>query len=248
MAKHLTILEKAQKASYEVAYLIAKDKKPHTIGETLIKPAAIAISQIMNGDKATEEIKGIPLSADTISRRISEMSQDIECQLIDRVKRGKYALQMDESTDKSGLAQLIVFVKYMANGKLEEELLMCVALFETCTGEDIFSAVDTRLRNYELSWECCISICTDGAGAMVGKHKGFLARVSQIAPHINFTHCIIHRENLASKTLDQQLKCVLDSAVKIVNYIKSRPLQTRLFTILCVEMGSSIKLFFFIQK
>ena len=41
--------------------------------------------------------------------------------------------------------------------------------------------------------------------------------------------------------LDQQLKCVLDSAVKIVNYIKSRPLQTRLFTILCDEMGSEHK-------
>ena len=61
MTKHLTILEKAQKASYEVAYLVAKDKKPHSIGETLIKPAAIAISQIMNGDQVTEEIKGIPL-------------------------------------------------------------------------------------------------------------------------------------------------------------------------------------------
>ena len=44
MTKHLTILEKALKAPYEVAYLIAKDKKPHSIGETLIIPAAIAIS------------------------------------------------------------------------------------------------------------------------------------------------------------------------------------------------------------
>ena len=76
---------------------------------------------------------------------------------------------------------------------------------------------------------------------MVGKHKGSLARLLQIAPHINFTHCIIYRENLASKTLDQQLKRVLDSAVKIVNYIKSRPLQTRLFIILCYEMGSKHK-------
>ena len=118
----------------------------------------------------------------------------------------------------------MVFVRYIANGKLEEELLMCVALPGTCTGENIFSAVDTRLHNYGLSWECCIRICTDGNGAMVGKHRGFLARVSQIALHINFTHCIIHRENLTSKTLDQQLKCVLDSAVKIINYIKSRPL------------------------
>ena len=82
----------------------------------------------MNGDKVTEEIKEIPLSADTICRRISEMSQDIECQLIDRVKQGKYALQLDEYTDKSGLAQLMVFVRYIANRKLEEELLICVAL------------------------------------------------------------------------------------------------------------------------
>ena len=50
-------------------------------------------------------------------------------------------------------------------------------------------------------------------------------------------NCIIHRENLASKTLDQQLKCVFHSAVKIVHYIKSRELQTRLFTVLCDKMG-----------
>ena len=30
----------------------------------------------------TEKIKEIPLSADTVCRRISEMSQDIECQLM----------------------------------------------------------------------------------------------------------------------------------------------------------------------
>ena len=147
-------------------------------------------------------------------------------------------MQLDEYTDKSGLAQLMVFVRYIANGRLEEELLMCVALSGTCTREDIFSAVDTRPHNYGLSWECCISICTDGAGAMAGKHRGSLAGVSQIALHINFTHCIIHRGNLASKTLDQQLKCVLNSAVQIINYVKSRPPQTRLFTILCHEMGS----------
>ena len=68
----------------------------------------------MNGDKVNEKIKEIPLSADIICRRISETSQDIKCQLIDRVKRGKYALQLDKSTDVSGSAQLIVFVRYIA--------------------------------------------------------------------------------------------------------------------------------------
>ena len=66
MTKHLTILRKNSKDINEVAYLIAKDKKTHSIEETLIKPAAIAISKIMNGDKVTKEIKGVPLSVDTI--------------------------------------------------------------------------------------------------------------------------------------------------------------------------------------
>ena len=110
------------------------------------------------------------MSADTIRRRISEMSQDIKCQLNDRVKRGKFSLQLDESTDISGLAQQLVFVRYIANGKPEEDLLMCASLLGTCTGEDIFSAVDTRLKNDGLFWKQCISICTDGAGAMAGKH------------------------------------------------------------------------------
>ena len=63
MKEFLSTSEKCQKASYEVAYLIAKDKKPHTIGETFIKLAAVAISQIMHGDKIADEVKEIPLSA-----------------------------------------------------------------------------------------------------------------------------------------------------------------------------------------
>jgi len=42
----------------------------------------------LNGDNATEEIKGIPLLADTIRRRITEMDQ-VKLQLNDRVKCGK---------------------------------------------------------------------------------------------------------------------------------------------------------------
>ena len=153
------------------------------------------------------------------------------------MKRKKFALKLDEFTDLSILAQLIIFVRYIANRKPKEDLLMCTSLLGTCTDEDIFSAVDTRLKNDELSWKQCISVCTDGAGAMAGKHKGFLAGVLQVAPRINFIHCIFHRENLVSKTLDPDLKSVLDAAIKIVNYIKSRPLQTQLFTTLYDEMG-----------
>ena len=68
--------------------LIAQAKKPHTIGETLIKPAAVVINRAMHGDKSARDLESVPLSNGTIARRITDMSQDIKCQLVDRVKKG----------------------------------------------------------------------------------------------------------------------------------------------------------------
>lgn len=208
-----TIPTKAQKTSYEVA------KKPHTIRETLIKPAAIAMSRTMHGDKQAQELEAVPLSNRTISRRITDMAQDIKRQLIDRVKKGKYALQLDESTDVSNSVQLLVFIRYSFDRKLNKDMLFCTPLEAKCTGEDIFIKLDYKLKEEGLSWDECVDVCTDSAAAMVGKKKGLKARVLQVALYVNFTHCIIHREALASKTLDPDLKSVLETATKIVNYI-----------------------------
>ncbi|GAA6104710.1 SCAN domain-containing protein 3 [Tachysurus ichikawai] len=108
LIKQTTIPTKAQRASYEVAYLIAQTKKPHTIGETLIKPAAIVMSRVMHGDKLAAELEQVPLSDGTVSRRITDMAQDIKCQL--------------------STAQLLVFVRYIFEGKLNEEMLFYTQL------------------------------------------------------------------------------------------------------------------------
>jgi hypothetical protein len=59
-------LTKALLASFEVSYLIAKNKKPHTIGETLLIPAAMKMCKIMHGEKYGEALKTIPLSNNTV--------------------------------------------------------------------------------------------------------------------------------------------------------------------------------------
>ncbi len=96
------------------------------------------------------------------------MAQDIRCQLIDRVKKGKYALQLDESTDVSNVAQLLVFIRYSFDGKLVNDVLFCTPLEGKCTGEDIFTKLDNKLKEERLSWDGCIGVCTDGAAAMLG--------------------------------------------------------------------------------
>ncbi|KAF2346616.1 Transposase type 1 [Trinorchestia longiramus] len=68
-------------ASYEVAYLIAKQGKPLTIAETLVKPAVLKMANIMLGDETEVKLSQIPLSNGTISDRIEDMSKDILAQV-----------------------------------------------------------------------------------------------------------------------------------------------------------------------
>ena len=63
----------------------------------------------------------------------------------------------------------------------------------------------------ELDWDKLGSICTDGAPAMLGARSGFLELVKQKNSKVISTHCIIHREALASRTMSHPLKQTLDS-------------------------------------
>lgn len=53
----------ASRASFKVAWLIARNKKPYTIGEDLVKPAAVKIAEIMCGQKEAKKLNSVPLSA-----------------------------------------------------------------------------------------------------------------------------------------------------------------------------------------
>jgi hypothetical protein len=100
----------ALQASYEIAQMIAKTKKPHTIAETLVILASIRIAEIMLSEKEVVKIKNIPHSNDTIRRRIDEMAEDIIKEITEKIiQKKQFALQLDETKDISSCAQLMVF-------------------------------------------------------------------------------------------------------------------------------------------
>lgn len=232
-------LKQATLASYKVAWRISNKKAPHTIGEDLVKPAAIDMVKTVCGEDVARKLEIIPLSNDTVRRRIVDMSLDIKHQVVDRIKaKGAFSLQLDESTDVSDNAQLLVCVKYEGPVDLEEEFLFCRALPTTTTGEDIFQMVDQFLKEEELSWTNCFSICSDGAPAMLGARKGFTALVKKVNPMVNVVHCLLHRENLVGRHLSPGLNEVMNEAVQIVNYIKTSALNTRLFEQLCADFDA----------
>ena len=68
----------------------------------------------MFSESAAQKIKSIPLSNDTVKRRIDVMAVDCENQLIQEVRNSRYfAIQLDESTTVSSEALLLVFVRFL---------------------------------------------------------------------------------------------------------------------------------------
>ena len=113
-------------ASYEIALLVAKNKKPHIIAEELIIPAAKVLVKRVIGDEAVSKLNSVSVSNNTIQRRITEMSTDIKKQVIMEVQGSKYgfAIQLNESTDVSNCAQLLVYVRYATKDAIRSELLL----------------------------------------------------------------------------------------------------------------------------
>ena len=152
-----------------------------------------------------------------------------------------FALQLDESTDISGLSQLLVFIRFIHNEKIVEQFLCCQEMLMRTTGEDIFKIVDGFMKENNLLWTSCVGICTYGAPSMVASKKGFTALAKKENEKIIFTHCFLHGENLVAKTIGNELKEAIDQVVQMVNYIKRRPLQSRLLAKICEEMGEKLK-------
>ena len=206
------------------------------------------VNLVLGGD-SENKIKQISLSDNTVSRRIEEMSINIKEQVINEIKAaGLFALQLDESTDVSSCAQLIVFTRYIHDGTFKEELLFCSPLETTTKGEDVMKMVTDYFSEVGLSWENVCGVCTDGAPAMLGSKSGFASRVKAISPSVTLTHCMIHRQALASRTLPRDLQAILDNAIKIVNYIKSMPVNSRLFKELCKDLDSEHQVLLFYTK
>ena len=77
--------------------------------------------------------------------------------------------------------------------------MLCALLLPTSTtAAELFKSLNDYVLG-ELNWSFCVNICTGKAAAMTGRLSGFTTRVKEVASECESTHCVIHRELLASQ-------------------------------------------------
>lgn len=235
----------ATETSFRVSHILAKHKKPFTDGE-LIKEAMSVTADTLFADFKNKEdisakIKSVPLGAPTVARRVESLSEDVSLQVLKDLSICEYfSLQFDESTDATDTAQLSVFVRMVfTDFTVKEDFLALIPLKERTRGEDVYNAFKDFVREYKIPIHKIVSLTTDGAPAMIGVRSGFVAlcrKDPDFPPFVNY-HCVIHQQALAAKAID--MSHVMNVVVKIVNSIRAKALQHRLFKSLLDELDSA---------
>ena len=210
------------RASYEVSLIIAK--APHRVGEKLIEPSAVKMAQILLGRNEAKRIGSVPLSHSTVNKKISDIAHNILSQLIAQIQDspGRISLQFDKTTDIKSISQFVAYVRFVKENAILDQFLFCQEMKERTRAKDVFDPINGFLRENSIAWNKVGSVCIDGALTIIQHRSSFLALMKQVAPHIISNHCAIHKYAIACKTLPLELKSVLDSVVKAVNFICGR--------------------------
>ena len=235
--------EAAVSASYKVALLIAERCKPFQDAE-FVKDCMLECAKTVC-PKQEQKFKDISLSRKTVTSRISEMSTESKSQLTNASTSFRYfSIALDESTDASDTAQLLLYVRGVSDDfVVTEELLKLCPMKSTTKGRDVAAEVIAAIDDLDLPWDRLVGITTDGAPAMKGKREGAATLVSQHASETGNNddvmkyHCIIHQEVLCSKTIG--FNDVMKSVVSDVNFIRARALNHRQFKTFLEEVDAA---------
>ena len=111
----------------------------------------------------------------TIQRRIMSLSGNIAEQLTEKTKIIEFiSLALDESTDISSTAQLLIFIQGVTQDfEVLEELLGMWLLKGQTKGVDILVLLD-ECSNTDLDLSKLSRIATDGAPAIIGVNSGLV--------------------------------------------------------------------------
>ncbi|GFV01332.1 general transcription factor II-I repeat domain-containing protein 2A [Trichonephila clavipes] len=141
-----------------------------------------------------------------------------------------FSLQFDEFVDVVDISQPCIFVRMdFQDMSIKEEILTILPLKKKTRGEDVYCDFKKYIEEKNIPFYKVVSMTTDGVPSITDTVNGFLAicmRDDDFSHFLSY-HCIIHQQALCCKILN--MRHVMGICMKIVNSIRGRSLQRRIF-------------------
>ncbi|GFW67221.1 SCAN domain-containing protein 3 [Trichonephila clavipes] len=136
--------------------ILADSMKPNKLKDISETLHAIEIVETMFGDNFAKDLQSIPLSNDTVSRRIDDIAEDVEQQLFGKLRDKLFSIQLDEATDSNKDAHFIAYVRFWDEvddefSELKTKAFRILLPFSTSylceTGFSAVAALKTKYRS-----------------------------------------------------------------------------------------------------
>ena len=236
--------QNATEASFRAAQFLIKSKKTFSDGEVFKETMVLVGNTLFKDEKHGPEVisalSDVQLGASTMARRVSSLSENLTEQVDrDLAACRWFSMQCDESVDSASTAQLMIFIRIVFDDfSTKKELLTLLPLKATTRGVDIYTALKNFFVEKKVPLNKLTSITTDGAPAMTGRHVGFITRCRNDPDFPTFLHynCIIHQQAICAKVTG--FDHVMTPVVKIINSIRSKAKQHRMFKMLLDELSA----------
>ena len=128
-------------------------------------------------------------------------------------------------------------MRFVKENAIVDKYLFCQEMNKKTRAKDVFDHVNAFLHENSIARNKVGLVCTDGVPTMIGHRSSFIAQMKQLALHTVSNHCAIHKYVLACEAFPLELKSVLDSVIKAVNFICGRAVNSRLFKAFCDDLG-----------
>uniref|UniRef100_A0A5S6QNG0 DUF4371 domain-containing protein n=1 Tax=Trichuris muris TaxID=70415 RepID=A0A5S6QNG0_TRIMR len=162
--------------------LIAKTGYAHTVGEELLIPVVSEVLETVLHRPSADVVKKIPLSNNTVQRRIDETANNVEDALCSSLRTTQFSLQIDESCLSGNEVLLLAYVRFIKDEKLVQELLFAKELVTDTKGASIFALLKAYFAEKKIPLANIVSVPTDGAPSMSGIYRAFIAFLKQEVP------------------------------------------------------------------